>query len=159
MSKIENKTKHITADLCDNLVNNARQNDRRRLNYNVHTSGDDPVQRFLNAMEPDSYIRPHFHANPPKSELFIRIQGRFGVVIFDNQGEVLETYLLDGDNPGIDIKAGVWHVIISLETGSVGLEVKEGPYVPFSGGDFAEWAPEPETEEARLFLEKMRELF
>jgi len=43
------------------------------------------------------------------------------------------------------------------ESGSVIYELKEGPYVPGVGVEFASWAPESKNEEeCRLYREKLR---
>jgi len=39
-------------------------NPRKRQHGNIHESYEDPYQRFLNALNPGSYIRPH---KPPLS--------------------------------------------------------------------------------------------
>jgi cupin fold WbuC family metalloprotein len=38
-------------------------------------------------------------------------------------------------NYGLDIPAGQWHSIEVLESGTVILEVKDGPYIPFQPED------------------------
>ena len=48
----------------------ARLHPRRRLNRNLHAM-DDPSHRLLNAIEPGSYVRPHRHLTPPKSETIV----------------------------------------------------------------------------------------
>jgi cupin fold WbuC family metalloprotein len=42
------------------------------MNYNFHQA-EDCLQRFLNAIEPESYIRPHRHINPEREEIFLLI--------------------------------------------------------------------------------------
>ena len=37
---------------------------------------------MLNAIQPGSYIRPHRHLDPPKSESLILLQGMLGYVSF-----------------------------------------------------------------------------
>ena len=60
----------ITQNLLDQIILQAKQSPRKRINYNLHTSDDAMLQRLLNALEPGTYIRPHKHETPPKHEVF-----------------------------------------------------------------------------------------
>jgi len=53
----------------------------------------------------------------------------------------------------IEIAAGTWHTLAALESGTVLLEVKPGPYAPAEPQDFAPWAP-PEGVPAAVTLER-----
>ncbi|MBE9536900.1 MAG: WbuC family cupin fold metalloprotein [Proteobacteria bacterium] len=131
---------------------------RLRMNYNYHELSD-PVQRMLNAIEPESYIRPHRHKNPDKTEMFIVLKGRGVVVIFDNEGNVVEHYLMEagGNTLAVEIPPGVWHSIFSLDKATVFLEVKDGPYAAISDKGFASWSPVPDdSEAAKKYLERLR---
>ena len=78
--------KIIDKQLLDKTSEQAKQSPRLRMNYNFHERLDDPVNRLLNAMEPDTYIRPHRHLNPDKDEIFLLLRGKAVVFIFDDQG-------------------------------------------------------------------------
>ncbi|MBE0599570.1 MAG: WbuC family cupin fold metalloprotein [Desulfuromonadales bacterium] len=135
--------KIIDLATLDRLSAEAQNSSRKRMNLNLHASYSEPCQRLLNAVEPDSYIRPHRHLTPLKPETFVVLRGRFAAAIFDDAGEVEQAVLLDADaGPwGVDIPAGAWHVIFALEAGSVFFETKPGPYEPISDKDWAAWAP------------------
>jgi len=62
---------------------------------------------------------------------------------FDGSGRVNERIVLAAAGPvyAIEIPAGTWHRIASLEPGSVFFEVKQGPYKASSAGNSAAWAP------------------
>ena len=98
---------------------------------------------MLNAIEPDSYVCPHRHLNPPKDEGFLVLQGKGAAIIFKDDGEIKEILLMDPAQKkwGVDIPAGIYHTIISLQSGTVFYEVKSGPYEPLTDKDFAPWAP------------------
>ena len=136
----------------------ARRSPRLRMNFNYHELPD-PVQRMLNAIEPGSYIRPHRHLNPPKVEVFIVLRGKGAVMIFDDAGNVTESFLLEagGEITGIEVPPGQWHSIVSLEKGTVFFEVKDGPYVALTDKDFAPFAPAPEDPAHRDYLKKLEE--
>jgi len=147
----------INQSLISETALNAQNSDRKRKNFNLHQL-DDTIQRFLNAIEPESYVRPHRHMHPPKIECFIALKGSFTVVIFDDNGEILDTCVIGGkDNIGIDVKLGMWHTVFSNESGSVFFEVKEGPYNPMSDKDFAVWAPAENEAQSKDYWFKLKE--
>jgi cupin fold WbuC family metalloprotein len=147
--------KILDRELLADLSAQARRNPRRRQNYNLHASLDDPCQRLLNAMEPGSYIRPHRHLTLAKQEGFVGVGGRLAALVFDAQGRVLDVIVFGPREPvfGVDIPVGVWHTVVSLEPGSVFYETKTGPYVPIPPEDLAPWAPAEGSAEAGRYLD------
>ena len=76
--------------------------------------------------------------------------------LFDDDGNVSRIQILDPKERiyGAEIKAGTWHSLLVLESGSVIYEIKEGPFVPLSADNFAPWSPAPEeTEAVRRYME------
>ena len=69
--------------LLDQIWQQARESPRKRKNYNFHLRESDPANRLLNAVEPESYVRPHRHKDPAKDETIIAVRGSFGVVFFE----------------------------------------------------------------------------
>ncbi len=133
---------------------------RGRLNRNLHEM-DDPVHRLLNAIEPGSWVRPHRHLDPPRSETVLVVAGALGVVVFDDAGTVAEVVKLEagGATFGVDLSAGTWHGLVALEPGTVFFETKPGPYVAPAPPDWAPWAPAEGDASALAAEEAMRELF
>jgi cupin fold WbuC family metalloprotein len=145
--------RRINQALLDRVTREAAQHARLRMNYNFHQH-EEPVQRFLNAVEPGSYVRPHRHSDPPKWELFVCLRGRGAALVFDDDGRIAEIHRLDpahGDY-GVEIPASVWHSIVSLAPGSVFLEIKEGPFEAKRAGAFAPWSPAPDDPGVAAFL-------
>ena len=128
----------------------ARQSLRLRANDNLHPTLEDPVQRFLNAMEPGTYVRPHRHSDPGRWELFLALEGRAVVLLFGERGEVLRRVELSPEGPArlVEIPPGAWHAVAALEEGTVLFELKPGPYRPLADKDFAPWAPAEGTDGA-----------
>ncbi len=135
--------KIISYDLIQSVSDKARRSDRKRMNHNFHEYNGDPMHRFLNAMEPETYIQPHKHENPDKRELFIILRGRAAVLTFDLNGKVTMHSVLNAEKGpfGVEIPERVYHSVIVLEQGSVFLEIKDGPWNPQNDKDFAAWAP------------------
>ena len=143
----------INSELIGMTCEKARSSARKRATHNFHKSPDDPIQRFINAIEPDTYIRPHKHENPDKREIFMVLRGQAIALEFDNNGKVSDYIILGAGtaNSGVEIAPRVWHTIISLEEGTAVYELKDGPYFPLEDKNFAPWAPEEDTKEADEF--------
>jgi len=149
----------IDNNFIEETSKKAKTSARRRMNFNFHQSPDDTMHRMLNAMETDTYIQPHKHENPDKSEAFFCLRGRLLVVEFSDDGKIADAIVLDPQkgNFGCEIAPRVWHSIISLQSGSVAYEVKDGPYDPDNDKHFADWAPAEGDPEAKLFNQKILE--
>lgn len=124
------------------MAQQAAAADRLRTNLNIHPQLDDPVQRFFNAMQPGTYVRPHRHVEPPRWELFLVLQGRLALLVFDDEGIVLERQEIQVDGPvtGVELESGRWHALVVLAP-AVMFELKQGPYSALTDKDFASWAP------------------
>lgn len=125
----------------DELARKAAASPRLRAHLTIHTSNEDPVQRFFVAAQRDSYFRPHRHLT--KSELSLVLKGRVDVLTFDDQGRIQARYPV-GEGTGnlaYETPNGTWHTLLALTDGSAFFEVKEGPYDPTTAVEFAPWAP------------------
>ncbi|MFM8468317.1 MAG: WbuC family cupin fold metalloprotein [Oxalobacteraceae bacterium] len=134
----------------DELIAEAERSPRRRQFRNVHRSMAEPAQRLFNAIEPDSYIRPHRHLMDPRDETLIAVRGLFALTIFNDEGVIAdivrlasEKYLDTADGSvGVELPSGTWHSLVALVPGSVLMEVKAGPFNPQAPKEFAPWSPE-----------------
>lgn len=149
--------KKINRDLLDQVSKNAIRSERLRMNYNFHESFVEPIQRMLNAMEPDTYLPPHRHLNPDKEEIFIVLRGRVLLLEFNDDGDVISHMIIDQDlgNYGAEVHPGVWHTLISLKPGTVIYEVKQGPFSPISPNNIAPWAPDDSSIEAKKWMSEI----
>lgn len=154
----------FSPDYVAALVSDAAKSPRLRQHRNIHTSYEDPCQRFLNAIGVDSYIRPHRHSLDPKAETLVAVRGLFALVTFDDGGGILEIIRFGtekygaptGLNVGVELPPGTWHTIIALEPDSVLLELKAGPFDPNAAKEPAPWAPEEQTPVGRAYLGELR---
>ncbi len=95
-----------------------------------------------------TYVRPHRH--PHTFELLLPLRGRFVVLNFDDRGTVTHRAILGETCTVLEMAAGTWHAVLSLDTGGIIFEVKHGGYQPVAADDYAHWAPaegEPGTTE------------
>lgn len=147
----------IDLDLLDKTSGKARKTPRLRMNHNFHSGPEDTMQRMLNAMEPGTYIQPHKHEHPDKREVFFALKGTLCLVEFEDDGRIRDYTLLSpgSDCTGAEIPARTYHTVISLETGSVAYELKDGPYEPIEDKNFAGWAPPEGSVEAAKYLEQL----
>lgn len=129
--------KIINGELVDEVIDAARQSPRLRMNYNFHEDLGDKCQRLLNALEPGTIMPIHHHK---VDEMWVVIKGRLRLTIHNDEGEVVESYILSPTDEmyGANIPAGTWHSLECLESGTVIVEVKEGPYIPHEIGGVLE---------------------
>ncbi|NOU59236.1 WbuC family cupin fold metalloprotein [Marinifilum caeruleilacunae] len=149
--------KNINQELLEQVSIAAKDNPRKRMNFNFHANGEELLQRMLNALEPETYLRPHRHTS--QVEIFLLLRGKITVLLFNDVGEITTVKHLDPleGEYGVEIPAGVWHTILVEEEGSVIYEIKEGPYVPNIGVEFATWAPEVHnTESSIAYIKALR---
>jgi cupin fold WbuC family metalloprotein len=148
----------LTGSLFHDLVEQAGRTARRRLNYNFHLGADDNPHRFLNVFLEGSYVRPHRHKDPPKSEAFLVLEGHMALFLFDDRGAV-ERSLVIGSGPhddrGVDLPPGLWHTVVALTPHAICYEVKPGPWNPATDKEFAAWAPEEGSAEAPAYLREL----
>ena len=108
----------------------ARQHPRLRLNHNFHRE-QDSVQRFLNVLQPGTYVRPHRHRRDGSGtgfECFLVLQGAIGLLLFNSEGEIQKQLHLSAKGPtyGIEIAEDQFHTLVALEADSVIFELKKG---------------------------------
>ena len=151
----------VTNNLIKKLSKQALVSPRKRINYNFHSQMNDPLQRLLNAIEPESYVQPHKHENPDKREIFFILHGSALVVEFGDTGNILDHIVLNiaKGNFAVEIPEKTWHTIIALEKNTVAYEFKDGPYSPINDKNFATWSPKEGATESKQFnLNILKEL-
>ena len=140
----------ITQALLDKLTEEAKASPRLRMNRDLRNSSEDQSQRMLNAIEPGSPLPIHRHQKT--SETVVCLRGRLvweyyqelrdeGLELRDSSKssrvqKVQEIELSpNGQVVALNIPAGQWHTVKALESGSVILEMKNGPYEPLGEED------------------------
>ena len=126
----------ITKAILDDLTAKAKESPRLRMNYDLRNSAEDQSQRMLNAIEPESVVPIHRHQK--SSETVVCLRGRVVEEYYDELERICtEAIELNPNGPivALNIPAGQWHTIRSLESGSVILEVKDGKYEPIQDCD------------------------
>jgi cupin fold WbuC family metalloprotein len=150
------EVKLISGSLFDTVEALAEASPRLRMNHNFHSGPADNPHRFLNVLLRETYIRPHRHLAPPKSESFLVLEGIADVILFDEDGAITARHQLGVESPeghlwGVDIPPGVWHTILARTKRVVCFEVKPGPWVASNDKEFADWAPAENDPEAAAY--------
>lgn len=126
----------ITQALLDDLTAQAKASPRLRMNYDLRNSASDGSQRMLNAIEPGSVVPIHRHQKT--SETVVCLRGRVVEEFYDELERICTEAIEltpNGQTVALNIPAGQWHTLRSLESGSVILEVKDGKFEPLSEVD------------------------
>lgn len=155
--------KRLDRQLLKRVAREAAASTRGRKNHNFHALPD-RVQRFVNVMGAQSYVRPHRHLRPAGAdgfEFFLVLEGEIGVLLFDDEGHIsrYETAAAGGPVYGLELSEGLYHSVLSLTPQSTVFELKEGPYDQAGDKDFHPLFPEEGTEEAAKLLSDWRRLF
>lgn len=126
----------ITQAILDDLTAKAKASPRRRMNMDLRNGIDDQSQRMLNAIEPDSVVPIHRHQK--SSETVVCLRGRVVEEYYDELERTCTEAIelsLNGPVVALNIPAGQWHTLRSLESGSVILEMKDGKFEPLQECD------------------------
>jgi len=144
----------LTKDLLEGAITTSQSSPRRRMMQPLHRSQSATLHRMFNAVQPDSYVPPHRHLDPPKAEAWVILRGAVAFFTFDDQGAISECLEVraGGDVFGVDLEPGVYHTFFALEPDTVVYEVKDGPYAPTTDKAFPAWAPLEDTPEASGYL-------
>ena len=123
----------IDQHTLDALTAQAKASPRLRKNLDLRNSPEDGSQRMLNAIEPGTVLPIHRHRT--SSETVVCLRGHFVEYFYDAEGRQTDAIDMVPGGTIINIPINQWHNLVSLESGTVLLEVKDGPYVPLGPED------------------------
>jgi len=151
--------KKIGKDKIQNLIEQSSNSPRLRSHLNIHDSWEDDIQRLLIALQPGTFIRPHYHPEPDKKEMIILLQGKCSCINFDKEGNITESYMLSHESGNLvcEFPPSEFHSIFCHDQNTVIMEVKKGPYKPLPTECFALWSPEENSPQKDLYLQKISE--
>lgn len=148
----------ITQAILDGLTEQAKASPRLRMNLDLRNSPDDGSQRMLNAIEPGSPLPIHRHRK--SSETVVCLRGRLVEEFYDDlEMRCTESIELSPNGPvvALNIPIGQWHTARALESGTVILEMKDGPYEPTGAEDiYRMWGGAVSMEEIEAGLKEIR---
>ncbi|HBB31779.1 MAG TPA: cupin fold metalloprotein, WbuC family [Cyanobacteria bacterium UBA8803] len=155
--------KRLDWTLSETVTQQARRSDRLRQGFAFHAS-EEKVQRTLIALQPGTYVRPHRHVRDSSDngfEMLLVLQGAIGVLLFDEQGEVItqEEISAEAQTYGVELAEGIYHTAIALSPDTLILEIKEGPYIPHLDKEFLSHFPLEGTLEAQKLVQTWQNYF
>jgi len=155
----EGELSFLSRELLQTAREQSRLSPRRRIIQPFHKTNADPLHRMLNVVQPDSYIRPHRHLDPPKAEAWVLLSGALVFFTFDDTGSVRDCVLAraGGEIFGVDLVPGVFHSFIALEPDTTIYEVKTGPYAASNDKTFAPWAPAENSDDTTAYVDSLRQ--
>lgn len=115
--------------VLDQLTEKAKASPKLRMNLDLRNSPEDMSQRMLNAIEPGSLMDIHRHQHT--SETVVCLRGRVVEEFFDELDRICTDAIeLSPGGPvvAVNVPIGQWHRLRSLESGSVVLSCKDGPW-------------------------------
>ena len=115
----------------DDISSQAKDSPSFKMNLDLRNGENDTSQRMLNAIEPGSVVSIHRHRNT--SETVVCLRGKLVEEYYDDMERMCtESIVLtpNGQTVALNIPAGQWHTLRSLESGTVILEMKDGAYEP-----------------------------
>ena len=151
MQQSDNQPDFIDTSRLAALCEAARLSPRGRSHLLLHAGHHDQVQRLLIALEPATYVRAHKHS--VQWEMLVLLRGQVDILLLSDEGTLSRRVTLNSAAPVIQIPMLQCHSAISLESGSVVIEVKPGPY---RANEFLSWAPEEGSDAAGPFHEWSR---
>ena len=160
LPRVEGATFALDEAMLHRALEASRHSTRRRIMLPVNRTEAEGVQRMVNFIQRDSFLRVHRHPMPECVECLAVLQGAMGFLTFDDAGNILISHrLVAGDAAScmVDIEQGVWHTLVPLTDDIVLLEIKRGPYDAKTDKQFAEWCPHEGTPEAAAWLRAMQE--
>jgi cupin fold WbuC family metalloprotein len=154
MSKIIPK---LSNDEIIHHFNLANSSERKRSPKILHQKGD-YLNKVFNFVLADSYMHPHLHPADEKIERMHLIQGSFALIIFDDNGEITETIVLEkGKKEFVAVPAFTWHTYVMLTDEVIVYEEVDGVYNPDTWKDMATWAPKENTIECVEYLKMLKD--
>ena len=127
---INRTSDRVTARLCGIVTEYAKALSRLRMKLDLRNSAADDSRRMLNAIESGSVVLVHRHRHP--SETVVCLRGRLVEEFYSDTGVCVKSVELTpgGAVVALNIPIGQWHTVRVLESGTVIMEVKDGPYEP-----------------------------
>ena len=121
----------------------------------LHDNPDNPQQEMLICTKYGDYSRPHKHIG--QTETHTIIEGREQVWLFDDDGNIIDSFILDRENGVLTYRINdeIYHTSTPITEFVIKLETKRGPFKPDSN-IYAPWAPDgSDSRAAEAFLDML----
>lgn len=124
----------IDDKLLDQLMTEAAESPRLRMNRDMRNSVEDNSQRMLNALGVGTVLPIHRHRNSSETQVLLR--GKIDVIFYDDHGKETERFPLDPTKGmyAVNVPIGQWHNLVVKEPAVI-FEAKDGAYTPLTPED------------------------
>ena len=124
----------IDDKLLNELMVEAAESPRLRMNRDMRNSAEDGSQRMLNALEMGTVLPIHRHRTSSETQILLR--GKIDVIFYDDNGSETERFHLDPQNGmyAVNVPLGQWHNLEVIEPAVI-FEAKDGAYAPLTPED------------------------
>ena len=126
----------INQAVLDKLTMEAVKSPSMHMHMDLRNNVNDQSQRMVIAIEPGSEVPIHRHQKT--SETLVCLRGKIVVELYDDLERICTDSIIltpNGQTDAINIPIGQWHTVHALDSGSIIMEVKDGPYEPLTDVD------------------------
>ena len=110
----------------------------RNVRICLHGAPEDAHHDMVVLERGGQYYRPHKHA--AKGECFHVMDGRLGLLAFDEKGAIIDATVLEAGDI-YRIAVGMYHAVLPLSDPVIYHESKPGPFLGEGDSIYPEWAP------------------
>lgn len=141
------ETVQITKSTIEELKNESKVRGNCNIRICLHNSPKSEFHEMIILERPGLYVPPHKHTE--KEESCHIIEGRIGVFIFDDNGNVARSSIVAEDNNFIfRIEKNQWHMLIPLSDPVIYHESKPGPFTATENNIYPGWFTPQENPQA-----------
>ena len=147
----------VDQNQLEDLIARSKKNARRRCRLCAHSSEQDSVHEMFIVHEAGTCVVPHLHSG--KSESFHLIQGDITVIVFSDDGKMVNKIEMGDFNSGkpyyYRITPDIYHTLLIHSDFAIFHETTSGPFKR-EDTKWASWAPkETETDEVTEFMQRI----
>ncbi len=135
----------IDQALLDEMKEVSAQRGGRNVRICLHSAPEDEHHDMIVLERSGNYYPPHKHA--AKGECFHVMDGKLGLLAFDEAGQVIDATVLEAGEV-YRIAIGMYHAVMPLSDPVIYHESKPGPFLGAGDSIYPDWAPSGEDREA-----------
>ena len=137
----QTKPIRIDPDLIEELKKTSIRMGGKNLRLCLHEDQNADFHEMIILEQKGNYYRPHKHIS--KGESYHIIEGTQGVFIFDDEGVVIDTCILEPQGTLIyRVGPDMYHTVMPVTDFVIYHESKPGPFIRESDSIYPEWAPD-----------------
>jgi cupin fold WbuC family metalloprotein len=143
----------LDSALFQRLLDEAASSLRKRSFYTLHASHQEPVQRLVIGLLPDSFVPIHRHTQAHQWELFIILSGAVDLLVFDDAGRVSSRRRIEAGSAlcAVELPPLTWHSIVCQQP-AVFIEIKQGPFDASFPAQIADYSTLEQTDQTAACL-------